>query len=67
MDERALHEGALRFVETASWASNQNAADLVGGVPGQLAAVEQPMFAPFTWPEPVYPPVFPFPRDGSLG
>jgi hypothetical protein len=66
IDERAVHDEALRFVETTNWARDENAADLVGGVPSPLAAVEQPMLAPFTWPEPVYPPVFPFPRDGSL-
>ena len=60
--ERGSRDGSLRFVETADWASDEDAADLVGGVPSRLASVDQPMIAPFTWPEPVYPPVFPFPR-----
>jgi hypothetical protein len=64
VSEHGLHEGPLRFVEAVDWTSDENAADLVGGVPGRLASVEQPMVGPFTWPEPVYPLVFPFPREG---
>jgi hypothetical protein len=63
VNECGVHEGALRFVETANWAIDENAADVVGGVPDRLASIEQAMLATFTWPEPVYPPLFPFPKQ----
>jgi hypothetical protein len=63
LNASASEHGELRFVETDDWTSREDAAALVGGVPVRLASVEQPMIAPFQWPDPVYPPVFPFPRD----
>jgi hypothetical protein len=66
LNARATADGLLRFVETTDWAGNEDAAALVGGVPPRLASVEQPMIAPHTWPEPAYPPIFPFPRGSEL-
>jgi hypothetical protein len=63
LNSRSIHDGELRFVETPDWLSKMDASELVGGVPARLASVPQAMVAPYTWPEPIYPPVFPFKRD----
>jgi len=57
-----IADGALRLVETPDWTKDEEASAFVGGVPAPLASREHTTAA-LSWPEPVYPAVFPFPRD----